>query len=607
MNISQQMLMFGRTIPKSALIFYSKLPEISDRISGASVGIYSYICNFSGSETLTLAHLTSAITVIQKIGTSTPTIGTGSISFSAGTMGYLLLSDGTELIFEGDPARNQAKIYNVDGTGRHGTLVGGDAAPFTHASADVSWLWRRGGALGVTNGVELSSTVSGGNATNFITALGDNTFRWHGDGSSFTYVRFTGFVAGGTYRLIPTVISRSAGAVKGTDASDSDLFVAFTATPAQKDDVITVKIEFGRAVSGQAIDITVQFSVQRVVADVCPASKTVSGKDVLGNNLSFSSFAQAGFPGYVNFEATDDLTAADNLLSSPWMFTAGVPNNITPADWLAFTGGSLENIMFHTAAGIAVYSSAQSATITDRILRYLGGNRTMVIGLFTDNHWDTNVTLNTAWAIDQFEARGVDAVISVGDNYEASLNGEWTTPEDMQSEIATYESLFSAWHLRNKSFSTGNHSYPTYGVFADFWAESSLVQKNSVKIFRDIAVINIFDAYSPDYTVDAATLTYLTEELEAARLRGNRIIIHTHVPLDSPTAVIQYGDISSIITTATASGANILAIFTGHEHEYVAGAFAGVAHYRLDGLRETKVAYLLNITATALTLETITG
>lgn len=110
--------------------------------------------------------------------------------------------------------------------------------------------------------IDLVATISGTTEDNNIIDLGENTYRWIGDGSTFSYIRFYSAVLGRKYRIIPTVINHSAGAIKGNDAADSDLFVAFTSTPDPIDDIITNKIEFGRSISGQAIDITVNFSVQ---------------------------------------------------------------------------------------------------------------------------------------------------------------------------------------------------------------------------------------------------------------------------------------------------------------------------------------------------------
>lgn len=592
------------SLPTNGLLAY--IVDGIDSIGESVTTPFVYIPTFAGTETLTLAHLTGSETVDEKVGTSTATIVTGSISFSAGTVGYLLLSDGTELIFEGDPNREQATVYNIDGTGRHGTLVGANAAPFDTASSTVKHLATHGGAIDVTTGTELSFSINNSTAENQILDLGNNTFRWVGDGSTFSYIRFVSFATGATYRIIPTVLDYVSGGIKGSDAADSDLFAAFTSTPDPIDDEITNKIEFGRAVGGQAIDITVQFSVQRVIDDIVPAMPGASN-DVLGNPLSFSGPMDIGYPGYVNFSADAPLIAADNLLTSPFLFTAGTPNNIAPEDWSAFAGGNLENVMFHTPKGTVIYGSRQSPANASKVLRYLGASPTLKIGIFTDNHYADDVTVNTTWVAQELKTEGVHAVMHLGDNYEASLDGGWTTLGEMQADIAAYEALFADWDSRNKSFSAGNHTFPTYGGFDDFFAESTLVTENSVKVIWDIAVINIFNAGPPDYTADATALAFLATEIENARLRGNRIILQMHVPINSPSSCIQASDIISLVSTGISNGAEFLAVFTGHEHNYELTAITGATpHYVLDGLRETKVAYLLGITAAGFSLESIT-
>ena len=118
----------------------------------------------------------------------------------------------------------------------------------------------------ITNGPgpELSATIGGTNGTNRITDLGDNTFRFHGDGSSFSFVRFYGVTIGKTYIIEPTVVSHVSGGLKGNDGADSNLFARFTATPSPKVAEIGAEVTFGRNAVGEAIDITVRFSVREI-------------------------------------------------------------------------------------------------------------------------------------------------------------------------------------------------------------------------------------------------------------------------------------------------------------------------------------------------------
>jgi hypothetical protein len=118
---------------------------------------------------------------------------------------------------------------------------------------------------GLVLGPELTATITGpGNGTNTITDLGDNTFRWQGDGSNFTAIRFDTSEVGKSYLIEPEVISRVSGDVKGNDVSDSSLYS--TIRPGVSPIIChkSQKIEFGRKVSNEAIDITIKFRVRHL-------------------------------------------------------------------------------------------------------------------------------------------------------------------------------------------------------------------------------------------------------------------------------------------------------------------------------------------------------
>lgn len=81
---------------------------------------------FDGATTKILAsHLTGPETVVSSDGASTPSIGVGEITFTAGTCHSLILSDGTIYNLE----ENQGTIcYDSSGNGNHGTLTTADLA-----------------------------------------------------------------------------------------------------------------------------------------------------------------------------------------------------------------------------------------------------------------------------------------------------------------------------------------------------------------------------------------------------------------------------------------------------------------------------------------------
>ncbi len=112
--------------------------------------VFGYVPTFAGSETLTLAHLTGSETVTSSTGTSTVAVVAGGLTFTAGTVGRVVLSDGSDLIFESGSLLTGTTVYNIDGTGRHGTIVGG-TTPIFDTLFQPSYLAQYGGEVSGQN------------------------------------------------------------------------------------------------------------------------------------------------------------------------------------------------------------------------------------------------------------------------------------------------------------------------------------------------------------------------------------------------------------------------------------------------------------------------
>lgn len=92
--------------------------------------------NLDGSAYLSAPHLTGSETISSSGGTSTPTVSAGKVSFTAGTLWDLVLSDGTRYPMS---ERAGLKIHDVSGSGNHGWLV---SAPSTvWETPDNDFLW----------------------------------------------------------------------------------------------------------------------------------------------------------------------------------------------------------------------------------------------------------------------------------------------------------------------------------------------------------------------------------------------------------------------------------------------------------------------------------
>ena len=173
----------------SALMYFDGTisgDELVDANNGNNATIYAWCPTFAGTETLTLAHLAGTETVVAgtKVGTSTVTIAAGQLSFSAGTLRYLELSDGTKLVFESRKNNFQKTIYNVDGTYRHGTLSvgklfdtrveGSYLAQYGGRAVEFLSVWKTG------DGATLGSNMS--RVGDVFTSLADDTVQ--------TYIQF---------------------------------------------------------------------------------------------------------------------------------------------------------------------------------------------------------------------------------------------------------------------------------------------------------------------------------------------------------------------------------------------------------------------------------
>jgi hypothetical protein len=131
-----------------------------------------WMANLAGTETLTLAHLTGSETVTSSIGTSTVGVAAGQLTFTAGTVGYVLLSDGTELIFQSTYESDQINIFDLSTVGRYGTFVGAvvGVGGQWNAVIDKSHFGKHGGTVSGINiipGKENSTLDAQGNAKGF--------------------------------------------------------------------------------------------------------------------------------------------------------------------------------------------------------------------------------------------------------------------------------------------------------------------------------------------------------------------------------------------------------------------------------------------------------
>lgn len=197
------------------------------------------------------------------------------------TAGQLTAGQAHHVIAVYDADEAQARLY-LDGalagsttvtgfTASAGTLlqIGTAGAQRFYGTLDefnireaATLLSEAGGALRYGT-LETGWNINGENGSNFITDMGGREYRFHGDGSSFTYLRLAGVETGATYHIRTVVTSYTSGGIKGNDAADSDLFSAFTATPTAIERAISSKIEFGRAVGGAAIDMTIRLDVRK--------------------------------------------------------------------------------------------------------------------------------------------------------------------------------------------------------------------------------------------------------------------------------------------------------------------------------------------------------
>ena len=82
----------------------------------------NYCAAFDGTAKLTVPHLTGSETNVTFLGTATPTIAAGEITFAVGLAYELLLSDGTHYLFSGGPGA-WPLVRDVSGQGGDATYV----------------------------------------------------------------------------------------------------------------------------------------------------------------------------------------------------------------------------------------------------------------------------------------------------------------------------------------------------------------------------------------------------------------------------------------------------------------------------------------------------
>lgn len=132
--------------------------------------------DLAGTETFSMARLTGTETVVL-VGTSdtsTPTVVAGGLTFTAGVLSYVELSDGTELIFQNSSTSTGIIVWNgAVSTNDFGTLVGAVTPVFT---AEIEqnrgpWIGLYGGRLDTGNiipGLPNSSLAADGNVKTFV-------------------------------------------------------------------------------------------------------------------------------------------------------------------------------------------------------------------------------------------------------------------------------------------------------------------------------------------------------------------------------------------------------------------------------------------------------
>jgi len=106
--------------------------------------------SLNGSEELLIPELDGTETVTSSLGTSTPTVAAGKITFTAGTCGWILLDNGSLYPLEDGTAARQSPMCHDVVNGFHGTWDVG--------TSDLATIWagtRAGRSFNILKGFRL--------------------------------------------------------------------------------------------------------------------------------------------------------------------------------------------------------------------------------------------------------------------------------------------------------------------------------------------------------------------------------------------------------------------------------------------------------------------
>jgi Calcineurin-like phosphoesterase len=564
-------------IPRADLLYYAKAPGMVDTIGestyiidrsghGNNIEVSGYCPTFDGTngQYISVPHITGAETVVSKKGSATPTISAGKIDVSSGTLGYVLLSDGTELIVQSGKLSASMTVFDNAGIG-DGALVGFSSPAFT--SLCPSWFAKYGGTYDyiydlVANG-SFTTSASWTPRPTYSTAV-----------FSAGEVRLTRAATGGYSRLEQTL---PVGVVAGRTYYYSITFRRGT------DSASTVYIGIGGANRGGYV-----LAKYGSGETVTRTGSFVAASSGTGLSLGLDAGAIGTYIDFLDFklgEKNDGIIPINRYSASP-LYALGCPKGFLSAKLPAGLSAQMpygyqdstpiqiditdiysSETVIRTSDALLVYTSIDSS-ISSKALRALGVTETR-FGFIADSHYSP--TLTPVCATNLIDTRnhilqeGVSGIISLGDTYRGEL---WPDASTMESEITSFESALQyPGEMVRKGFTIGNHDGPTLfaGSFADSIALSQYLKKNHYMIINNIRII-MWSTVSgfADYNYDAESLQFLTDQLDAAALAGNSVIVCGHVNLTDTITGAQTAVKNAILN----SGANVLAIFNGHSHVY---------------------------------------
>jgi len=498
------------------------LSTLVDKSGNANdVSAFSYCPTLAGTEVLTLAHLTGSETVATSYGTSTPVVGSGQITFDAGTIQYILLSDGTELVFEGINGTANDTIYNVDGTENHGTF----ASPVTFDTLiNSSYIAKYGGWYGLKNIVKnsyfASDTDWSGRVTNtsVIIANGQAHFT-RTDAASFVRLEQVLDAAPEIGIEHMVIVKFDANSVQsgalyikcgGQEFKLAELLYANRNTGSEhayyrRFTPTSTTVDFYVEISGGNVDDTWIASevLMGPSANVIIPSGAVDVDNISGVLAARKNMAALVFPLAVK-------------PAIPEAFSGDTPLEVDPSS-MQSTGAKMVS-----SKGMLMYNPSISGSNLKKALSHIGKTE-YKIGLFADSHYVDGADINRfGHIVDRWNADKVDAVIGLGDIYTG--DSTWVDAADMEADIAAIEGKLSILDLKTEILLTlGNHDIPTYGVAdsADYLAASSHGEANSSHVIGNLRIINFSTVIgATSYGIDPTALNHLTSNLTSATAAG---------------------------------------------------------------------------------------